>query len=435
VRQRRRFDDHEIELTSRLASHAAVAIANARLFEQYRDAVRELEQTNASLRRAVAARQEVNDLRERMSGLLLDGARFHDLVRELRRSVPGSVAVFGSDGAPLDGDPGTTLEGLTGGRTLDDIAAGPATHLRLDGPHGTTLVTKIGATPDRGGCVVAVADDPERADHLVGLLAVGATSLALYAASQRLVSEAELRTRGELLGALLSSDVPELTILRRAATVRLEVEQVTAVAVVDLGGGDAAAAGALAHRLVDDLGGWGADHGGLAVALFTGATADEVRAAVTRLAGPTPPTTIGITTSEPGVAPLRRAAEVARQTVTVLKALGRERDCALAAELGPYRALFSAAGRGEIRAMVEHAVGPLLEHDRRYRSDLARTLGAFLAAGQNHTRAAAGLHVHPNTLYRRLDRVTALLGDGWRTAPRTLEVQLALHLRELMATL
>ena len=267
------------------------------------------------------------------------------------------------------------------------------------------------------------------------MVSVGATSMALYIAAQLSVSEAELRTRGTLLSALLSKDVPEETVLRRAALARVAVDRVSAVAVFQLEDRDSRAVTTLAHRLADTLEGWSAEHAGLAVALVAGATAEQTRETLTRLTGATPATTVGIVDVGGGITAIRDGFEVAHQTVTVLRALGRDDECAVAAELGFYRPLFSGAGRGEIRAFVDHTVGPLLEHDRKHGSELAPTLDTFLAIGQNHTRAAAELHVHPNTLYRRLDRVTALLGDGWRRAPRTLEVQLALHLLEMLGKL
>jgi uncharacterized protein YigA (DUF484 family) len=433
ARERRLFGNHEIELSSRLASHAAVAISNARLFEQYRTAVRDLKKANASLRRTVASRQQANDLRDRLTLLMIEGAKLAGLVTELRRSIGGRLAVFDAEDTLLDGDAGVTLQGLTGGSTGREISASSSTQLSFQGPSGPALVAKIGLTTGYAGCLVSVANTgEERTDDLAGLLAVGATSLALYVASQRSISEAELRTRGEFLSALLSTDVPEGIIRRRAGTARINIDQITAVAVFDLDGRDARAITGLAHRLTDDLAGWSAEHGGLVVALLTAATPEDTRTCLTRLAGSDLPTTVGIEASVGGVASVRNAFEVAHQTVTVLKALGRDGDCALAAELGMYRSLFGAAGRGEIRTFVEHTVGALLEHDRRHGSDLVLTLGTFLAIGQNHTRAATELHVHPNTLYRRLDRVTALLGDDWRTAPRTLEVQLALHLLDLL---
>jgi GAF domain-containing protein/sugar diacid utilization regulator len=432
TRAPRRFAGHDLDLAARLSSHAAVAIANARLLGRYQDAVRELEQTNASLRHTVASRRQHNDLRDRMNRLLLTGCRFTDLVEELRRELDGSVLVFGRRDELIDGDPTGSLAALTGGLTGAVIAEDPAAHLDREGVRGPVVVARVPSTSGYGGCLVAVPGPDERLDDLAGLLAVCATALALYVASQTSISEAELRTRGALLSALLSTDVPEETILRRAALARVDIARISAVAVFQLEGREPRAVTGLAQRLAEELDGWSAEHAGLAVALVSGATVDRTRAAVSRLAGAAPVTTIGIQEAPGGIAGVRSGFAGAQQTVTMLRALGREDECAVAAELGLYRPLFSAAGRGEIRAFVDHAVGPLVEHDARHGSELTTTLATFLAIGQNHTRAAAELHVHPNTLYRRLDRVTALLGDGWRTAPRTLEVHLALHLRELL---
>lgn len=435
ARDPRRFGARDIELASRLASHAAVAISNARLFEQYREAVSELKQANATLRRTAASRHQLNELRDRLNQLLLGHCRFADLMDELQRELGGTLAVFGRNDELTAGEPGLTLAGLTGGTTGAEISASPSAQLCLDGPDGPAVVTKIWSPTGYGGCLVGVASGRERIDDIAALLSVGATSMALYIASQVSISEAELRTRGALLSALLSTDVPEETILRRAALARVPIARISAVAVFQLEGKDSRVVTTLANRLADALDGWSAEHAGLAVALVAGATPEQTRATLTRLAGTGLATTVGIVEASGGIAAVRDGFQVAHQTVTVLRALDREDECAVATELGFYRPLFSEAGRGEIRTFVEHTVGPLLEHDRKHGTELASTLGTFLAIGQNHTRAAAELHVHPNTLYRRLDRVSALLGDGWRQAPRTLEVQLSLHLLEMLGKL
>lgn len=44
------------------------------------------------------------------------------------------------------------------------------------------------------------------------------------------------------------------------------------------------------------------------------------------------------------------------------------------------------------------------------------------------TRAAELLYVHPNTVSRRLERITQLLGRDWQEPDHALELQLALRL-------
>ena len=61
------------------------------------------------------------------------------------------------------------------------------------------------------------------------------------------------------------------------------------------------------------------------------------------------------------------------------------------------------------------------------------TLEAWFATGGRVRETAERLHVHPNTVVQRLDRVTELLGSDWRDPGRGLDVQLALRVHRLRA--
>ena len=107
--------------------------------------------------------------------------------------------------------------------------------------------------------------------------------------------------------------------------------------------------------------------------------------------------------------------------------LGRTGESATADELGVYGLLLGAASQDDVRRFVRRTVGPVLDYDRDRGSELARTLLTWYACGGNLTRTAAELYVHVNTLYQRLDRVTSLLGEGWRTGDGALQTHLALQ--------
>ena len=79
---------------------------------------------------------------------------------------------------------------------------------------------------------------------------------------------------------------------------------------------------------------------------------------------------------------------------------------------------------------MARTVGPLVDYDRERGSDLVRTLLAFYGEGGSLTRTAQELFVHVNTLYQRLERITLLLGDGWRSGDGALQVHLALRLHQ-----
>ncbi|WP_157183267.1 PucR family transcriptional regulator [Sciscionella marina] len=63
---------------------------------------------------------------------------------------------------------------------------------------------------------------------------------------------------------------------------------------------------------------------------------------------------------------------------------------------------------GNADALLGETVRPLLEYDRRKRSDLLPTLRAYVSSGFSLTKAAAELSVNPNTVVYRLRRIHAL---------------------------
>lgn len=60
-------------------------------------------------------------------------------------------------------------------------------------------------------------------------------------------------------------------------------------------------------------------------------------------------------------------------------------------------------------------------------AQLVRTLETYCASGHSNIVTAKVLHLHSNTVLQRLDRITELLGKGWREPERLLELQVALR--------
>ena len=75
----------------------------------------------------------------------------------------------------------------------------------------------------------------------------------------------------------------------------------------------------------------------------------------------------------------------------------------------------------------------LLRYDHERSSALLETLETYFATGQSLATSARRLHVHPNTVTQRLDRVKRLLGASWNSLGQALEVQLALRLHRIRA--
>jgi DNA-binding PucR family transcriptional regulator len=125
--------------------------------------------------------------------------------------------------------------------------------------------------------------------------------------------------------------------------------------------------------------------------------------------------------------PLVESHRQAVHLVATMQRLGRSGESATPDDLGV--AGLIGAAEVDVRAHVLHVLGAVIEYDDQRGTDLVGTLRAYFAAGQSPTRAATALHIHPNTVQQRLDRITALLGDGWQQPDRALDLQVALRLR------
>ncbi len=124
----------------------------------------------------------------------------------------------------------------------------------------------------------------------------------------------------------------------------------------------------------------------------------------------------------------------ARRCLDSLVTLGRSGDVSDPAGLGVTRLLLGENGPAALEEYVEAMLGPVLAYDAQRGTSLVETLAAWFATGARVRESAERLHVHPNTVVQRLDRVTELLGAEWRDPARGLDVQLALRVHRLRST-
>lgn len=117
----------------------------------------------------------------------------------------------------------------------------------------------------------------------------------------------------------------------------------------------------------------------------------------------------------------------ARESADLGLRLGGGARLLLSGDLGVHRLLARLVEDPMLEQFVDEHLGPLLEHDARRRTSLVPTLDAYLSSGLAKTRTAAALGVRRQTLYGRLDRITALLGSTALADPgRRTALQLAL---------
>ena len=416
----RRFPPAEVDLLTSFAAHAVVALENARLFA-------ELDEANRSLTRHTEAVDAAALAHDRLTDLLLGGGGVPQVAEVLSGVLDGDVSVWDTRGELLAGRRTALPWGPAVGRA---VASGRSVEVT-----GGLVAAALAGTEHVATLVLERAEPLDLPGRRT--LERGALVTALVVLFARSVSDAEERLGGELLVDLLEADEEGRDRLRarlRRHDADLAGPVVVAAASVD--GAERHRAGRAVIALARRMSGLAGEHRGALVVVVPGTDAAAVGAALqTAVADAGGEATVGVVAADDVLAGagLARAHDEARRCLDTLLRLGRSGEVSDPAGLGVARLLLGDNGPEQVADFVGAAVGPVLDWDRRRGTSLVETLEAWFAAGGHLGDTARALHVHPNTVTQRLERVTGLLGPRWRRPDRALDLQLALRLARLRA--
>ena len=416
-RSRRPFARDEISLLCSLAAHAAISIDGARLLEEARAAVRELDAANTLVRRHSQAVERAAEAHDRFADLALRGGGVDEVAAAVTEVLEGNLVVLDPD----DGAPAAWLEAVAESR-----AEGRAVCR-----DGTWFAAVVAGSEEFGALVLQGRSDLEGADQRV--LERAALVTALLQLMKRTAMETENRIRGELISDLVTNGERACDGLReRARQVGFNIDGEFVVVVAQTNRERLHRLAFAASHLASQSDGIAGLHQDRAVLLLPG---EEAGAAARRLAKELgvaigQPVTVGAAGPVSGPDRIPAAHAEALRCLEALTALGRCGDGTSSRELGFMGVLLGEA-RG-VEWFVNAVLGPVLEYDERRGTGLIQTLETYFANGGNLTRAKDDLHVHVNTVAQRLDRVSQLLGSDWQEAEPALEIQLALRLHRLV---
>jgi GAF domain-containing protein len=409
-RTTRRFEAREIALLAALADHAAVAIDNARLLREAQQSTVNVAAAEARTRAHAERVESVGRARDRLAALALDGASVPELLEATLAFVPGSLEA-----------------------EVPHIGLRYAQRSPGAGAVGRLVEVGISAGEERLGTIRLWRADRDGTEEEILTYAAGLAANALL--RQQVRSEADLRGRALILESLIEGRGDEEDVDRLLGQMGVSADEPLVVSAWALpvrrtrwAWLEVARAAAAQRSVAATAGGH----------IFVIGPGDDAEGAAQRWHAQhrekhsgEPPPTIGAAVSLRGARGLPDASDRAKRVLGILAALGRSGAAGSAERLGILGHLLDADARPDLGQFVQRTLEALDDHDAATRAPLVPVVEAFIANDGHLARTARALHVHINTLYRRLERVDGLLGSGWRAGDQRLELALALRLRGL----
>ncbi|WP_079403527.1 helix-turn-helix domain-containing protein [Streptomyces sp. 3211] len=438
-RTARTFTPDEVALLSSLADHAAIAIDGARLLDETRTALVDLNEASRTIEAHSEAMRRAEDAHDRLTDLVLRGGDVTDVATAIGTVLQGGTLVHDAEGAEL------ARVGTDAGPPSVEAVAASRAGGRAVSVHGTWVCAVLAGHELLGSIALTGRADLDDADRRLFERASLVTALLLLL--RRSVAETEDRVRGELLGDLLTRAADPAGLSARALRLGVNLGRPHAVFVLHTGTVPRPRLLAAAARLAQARKGLAGLHHEDVVLVCPAEAPDAVRGpgtgtgtgtgpAAARLAGElgqvlAGPVTVGAAGPVTGPAEFADVYAEARRCRTALRTLGREGTGAALSDLGFLGVLLG--DQTDLGGYVHQTLGPVLAYDAKRGTDLIRTLRAYFDTGTSQSRAAEALHVHVNTVVQRLERIGSLLGRDWQRPERALELQLALRIHRVSA--
>ncbi|MFJ3200234.1 helix-turn-helix domain-containing protein [Streptomyces sp. NPDC086989] len=423
----RHFTPDEVSLMSSLADLATVAIEKARLLEQTRYEVVELEQDTSRARDSSTTARQLRETHGRLLDLVLQGGGLGNLAAEAVKGLDGTLLVRDAAGRNLacpGGEPPVLNEAEV--RTvLLDAHTDRQPRSTSDG----VWIASVAAGDEMLGTLILSCKEPVT-DRQVQLLALTAQVTAVVLLMEQGMAAAEGHMRDEFFHDLLrGTSLSPVQIAEQSRRLALNLDEPHVIVIARPEGGVQGRVVAWAASYANRHHGLKSVDGDVVVLLLPGTEAGAIARTASRELSEVlgKPVTAGSAGPVDDPAGIVHMYQEARRVLDAVAALTGAGSTASPDELGFLGVLLSE--KPDITGFINDTIGPVLDYDDQQYTELIRTMEAYFASANSPSRAAESLHVHPNTVSRRLERITEILGEDWQKPTQALQVQLALQLQ------
>lgn len=434
-----------ISILCTLATHAAVALRNARDFERASAALANADAARAELERHLRSIQAAADAHEQMTSLLSRGASLATLCRAVAQLLGGSLLVLDEAAQAIARGSAASYTGEAAqryaphGEHSADIAralrqsrqTGRSVQAYEAGDERCRVMPVIGGEDILGS--VALFHRGELEEVAVRTLERSSSVIGIVLLSQERMEANKSRGVAALLRALVSPRQDEAALMAdRAARHGVDLAQPLVLLLVEM---DSPSTGYAARRfrafppqdevLADDI-------DGVLVLLCAASRGPDLRQQVSQWARSEMAAVHRGVASRPiaAVAEIPAVYATLRRALAVLGRMGVQGHVIGQNELALYSTLFETHDRASLATFLESTIGAMTSHDRKRGTELAATLLCYFDCNQNATTTAQRLGIHVNTVRQRLSTIEDLIGH-WGSATRALELHIALRLWNL----
>lgn len=434
-----------VSILCTLATHAALAINNAKAFAEAEAALEKADLARQALEGRARDVQRAVEAHERLTSLLAKGASLGALSQAIAQLLGGSLLVLDEAGQVI------------GRAAAPDYGGTAADAFTVHGEHSAALAQALRESRLAGRSVLAYTNEGEMCraiavlggNEVLGAMLMfrqedlrevslrtferSSSVIGIVLLSQERVEAGKSREVASLVRSLISPRHDEAALaVDRGEQFGLDLRQPIVLMVVEMDEPRAGfwarrlrASGATFAQVLDEVDG--------VLVIVCGATRakdvlESFNEFVRRELGSAYRGVLSRPVPSSAQAPALYAA--LRRGLTVLGRLGMGGSIVSQNELALYSVLFESQDRSSLNHFLDSTIGALTAIDTKRGSELATTLLTYFDSNQNAKTTALRMGIHVNTVRQRLATVEEAIGH-WGNASRSLELHMALRLWQL----
>jgi hypothetical protein len=445
-RYNRTYTALNIAILSTLATHAAVAINNARAFKQVNEAFQRADQARAELEHHVREIQNAAEAHEQLTSSLAKGASLDTLSETIAQLLNGCVMVLNEAFQVISHAAASNYHGKLAStyaphsaisaditNAIRNSRQGGRSVIAYEGDGEVCRVIAVIGGNDLLGAVLLFRKEDlgeipvrtfERSSSLIGIVLL----------SQERMEAGKSRDVSTLVRSLTTGSHRDdmASTWERAKRFGLDLSQPVSLILLETEGlrPDSLArrlrgGSALAELVLDEI------DGTLAMIVST-TKVQQALAEFTAIAKREFVDSFSGILSRPIRSPADIPASytVMRRGLAVLRRLGVKNQIVDQNEMALYSVIFETHDQDSLKSFLDTTIGPLVAYDEKRNTQLAETLLCYMDSNQNARTTATRMGIHVNTVRQRLSSIEEMLGY-WGNPTRALEIHVALRLWHL----